>query len=150
MTSQRTRFPLPPIAGRSDMTPDLQALIELSEKSLRMALQHIRICAPDPTIEAALEAIDLRELTAPTLPGAGGGDGVAELVAAAREYVGTLADDPDIGWRGGVNPPSHKDKFRCERCGQESLDSGEIPHTKSCKSVRLIAALAALPPQQGG
>lgn len=36
-----------------------------AEKALAMALQHIRICAPDPTVETALEAIDLKALATP-------------------------------------------------------------------------------------
>lgn len=43
----------------------ISELLALSERSLAMALQHIRICAPDPTVEAALEAIDLATLATP-------------------------------------------------------------------------------------
>lgn len=43
----------------SDTTPSLAEVIALSEKALRMALQHIRICAPNATVEAALESVNL-------------------------------------------------------------------------------------------
>lgn len=36
-----------------------------TEKAITMALQHIRICAPDAAVEAALEAIDLGALSRP-------------------------------------------------------------------------------------
>lgn len=62
---------------------------------------------------------------------------VDELTAACDDYVGP-SDDPSIGWRGTA---SHPDFFCCEYCRQEHRDSSEIPHTKYCKVVRLIAAV---------
>lgn len=137
------------------MTPDLQALIELSEKALCMALQHIRICAPDPTVEAALEAIDLRALTAPTLPGAGGGEEVLRKAYEPDEYedafkgrdLKAVMDLAEGIWR--VHFADQAPDWQPERtiAGCVSQISNMV-----CGLDRnhRIPALAALPPQQGG
>lgn len=64
----------------------------------------------------------------------------AELVGACGEYFGPM-DDPSIGWVG--SSPSHRDIFKCERCGQEHLDCSLIPHTPYCRAVRLVKAMKA-------
>ena len=61
-----------------------------------------------------------------------------EIVIAAIAYVGGL-DDPRIGWTG--HNPSHKDLFKCERCGEESLDCTEIKHDENCSANKLLEAL---------
>ena len=72
----------------------------------------------------------------------------AELVAAAVDYFGPM-DDPSIGWVG--HGASHKDLFKCEKCGAESNDTAAIPHIGNCRAVRLrdslLSCLAALGPQ---
>ena len=63
---------------------------------------------------------------------------IQELALAAIAYAGPL-DDPRIGWTG--YGASHKDLFKCERCGQEHLDCTMIPHLPDCSALELLQAM---------
>lgn len=70
---------------------------------------------------------------------------VAELIEAFKGYFGPM-DDPSIGW---CDPkPSHRDIFKCEKCGAEHVDCGLIPHISVCRAVRLREAMIAVLPQK--
>lgn len=61
-----------------------------------------------------------------------------EYCSDAAAYAGPL-DDPRIGWMG--HNASHPDMFKCERCGQEHLDTTKIPHLSDCSALTLINAM---------
>lgn len=66
---------------------------------------------------------------------------VAELLESFMAYFGPM-DDPSISW---CDPkPSHRDIFKCEKCGAEHLDCGLIPHIKGCRAVRLRDAMQSI------
>lgn len=66
-----------------------------------------------------------------------------ELIEALVDYFGPM-DDPSIGW---CDPrTSHKDIFKCEKCGAEHRDCSLIPHTRYCRAVRLREAMRVVIP----
>lgn len=69
------------------------------------------------------------------------GAAMQRLAVACIEYAGPF-DDPRVGWTG--SGATHKDLFRCERCGAEHLDCFAIPHADGCSAKRLLDALAAV------
>ena len=62
----------------------------------------------------------------------------AEIAHALISYAGPLSD-PRVGWCSAS--PSHKDLFKCERCGAENLDLSKIDHSNDCSAKEILDIL---------